>query len=175
MTTLHATTRHSVGRALPRRPMRPEWLLAAVAAGAVAVLVLWWRSTPSVVGADGWLTEAGRITGLLAGYGLAVLLGLMARIPALEHGVGSDRLARWHAMGGRYVIGLIAVHVLTIIWGYALADRVGIMNETATMVLSFPDMLKATTAVLLLLGVGLVSARAARRRLRYETWLYLHF
>jgi ferredoxin-NADP reductase len=155
--------------------MRPEWLLAVVAAGAVAVLVLWWRGTPSVAGLDGWLTEAGRATGLLAGYGLAVLLGLMARIPALEHGVGSDRLARWHAMGGRYVIGLIAAHVLTIIWGYALVDRVGVVDETATMVLSFPDMLKATAALLLLLGVGLASARAARRRLRYETWLYLHF
>ncbi|MFC5833281.1 ferric reductase-like transmembrane domain-containing protein [Nonomuraea insulae] len=175
MATLHATTRHSAGRALPRRPMRPERLLAAVAAGAVAVLVLWWRGTPSVVGLDGWLTEAGRITGLLAGYGLAVLLGLMARIPALEHGVGSDRLARWHAMGGRYVIGLITVHVLTIIWGYALADQAGVVAETATMVLTFPDMLKATAALLLLLGVGLVSARAARRRLRYETWFYLHF
>ncbi|MBF8186965.1 ferric reductase-like transmembrane domain-containing protein [Nonomuraea sp. K274] len=94
----------------------------------------------------------------------------MARIPALERGVGSDRLARWHAMGGRYVIGLITAHVVTIIWGYALADRSGVVNETATMVLTFPDVLKATAALLLLIGVGLVSARAARRRLRYETW-----
>ncbi|GAA1663645.1 ferredoxin reductase family protein [Nonomuraea maheshkhaliensis] len=155
--------------------MSPEWLLAVVAAGAVAVLLLWWRSTPSVAGLDDWLTEAGRVTGLLAGYGLAVLLGLMARIPALERGVGSDRVARWHAMGGRYVIGLITAHVLMIIWGYALAERIGVVDETAAMVLSFPDMMKATAALLLLLGVGLVSARAARRRLRYETWFYLHF
>jgi len=33
----------------------------------------------------------------------------------------------------------------------------------------------ATVAAFLLLGVGVVSARAARRRLRYETWYYLHF
>lgn len=175
MTTFHATARHSTGTAPLRRRIRPGVLLAAVVAGAVVVLALWWRGTPYVSGPDGWLTEAGRVTGLLAGYGLAVLLGLMARIPALERGVGSDRLARWHAMGGRYVIGLITAHVLTIIWGYALADRIGVVNETATMVLTFPDVLKATAAFLLLIGVGLVSARAARRRLRYETWFYLHF
>jgi predicted ferric reductase len=150
-------------------------LQATVLAGAVAVVALWWRGTPHVVGLDGWLTESGRVTGLLAGYGMAVLLGLMARIPVLERGVGSDRLARWHAMGGRYVIGLVMAHVLAIIWGYSLSDRIGVVDETVTMVLSFPDVLKATAALFLLLGVGLVSARAARRRLRYETWFYLHF
>ncbi|MEV0237392.1 ferredoxin reductase family protein [Nonomuraea sp. NPDC050786] len=173
MTTVHTAVRTS---AMPRRGrFRPEALLAAVAAGGVAVIALWWHSTPSVSGLDGWLTESGRVTGLLAGYGLAVLLGLMARVPALEHGVGSDRLARWHAMGGRYVIGLVTAHVLATIWGYAVADRVGVVDETVTMVLSFPDVLKATAACLLLLGVAVVSARAARRRLRYETWFYLHF
>ena len=32
----------------------------------------------------------------------------------------------------------------------------------------------ATVAGFLLLGVGIVSMRAARRRVRYETWYYLH-
>jgi ferredoxin-NADP reductase/DMSO/TMAO reductase YedYZ heme-binding membrane subunit len=161
--------------AVPRRRLRPNALLAAMAAGAVAVVGLWWRSTPSVSGLDGWLTEGGRVMGLLAGYGMAVLLGLMARVPALERGVGSDRLARWHAMGGRYVIGLVVGHVLSIIWGYALSDGTGVVDESVTMALSFPDVLKATVALFLLLGIALVSARAARRRLRYETWFYLHF
>lgn len=33
----------------------------------------------------------------------------------------------------------------------------------------------ALAAILLLVGVGISSARAAWRRLRYETWYYLHF
>jgi ferredoxin-NADP reductase len=40
---------------------------------------------------------------------------------------------------------------------------------------TYPDVLMATVAGLLLVGVGITSARAARRRLRYETWYYLHF
>jgi ferredoxin-NADP reductase len=35
--------------------------------------------------------------------------------------------------------------------------------------------LAATAGGLLLVGIGIISARAARRRLRYETWYYLHF
>ncbi|MFI6789949.1 ferric reductase-like transmembrane domain-containing protein [Nonomuraea sp. NPDC050383] len=178
MTTAYAPTRVSGPPApAPRSAaiVRPEPLLALIGLGAVAVVALWWRDTPYVAGADGWLTNAARITGLLAGYAMAVLIGLMARVPALEHGVGTDRLTRWHALGGRYVVGLAAAHVLTVVWGYSLADRIGVVDETVTMVLTFPDMLKATVAVLLLLGTGIVSARAARRRLRYETWYHLHF
>ncbi|GAA4588924.1 ferredoxin reductase family protein [Planotetraspora phitsanulokensis] len=153
----------------------PAAAISAIGAGAVAVLGLWWANTPAVVGLDGWLTGAGRITGLLAGYAITVLLALMARIPVLEHGVGSDRLARWHSMGGRYVVCLAVSHTLLIIWGYAVTDGTGVVSETVTLNLTYPDVLKATVAVLLLVGVGIVSARAIRPRLRYETWFHLHF
>jgi predicted ferric reductase len=39
---------------------------------------------------------------------------------------------------------------------------------------SYPDVLMATVALGLLLVVGTVSARAARRRLSYETWHFIH-
>jgi hypothetical protein len=41
------------------------------------------------------------VSGILAGYGVLVLLGLLSRAPALQRGVGADVLARWHARGGR--------------------------------------------------------------------------
>jgi predicted ferric reductase len=156
-------------------PVRPATLLTVVAAGAVAVLALWWQNTPGIDGMGDWLTDAGRITGLLAGYGVVVLVALMARIPPVERGVGADRLARWHAMGGRYVVSLVVAHALLITWGYAVTAHTGVVDQATTLLLSYPDVLAATVAGLLLVGVGIVSARAARRRLRYETWYYLHF
>jgi ferredoxin-NADP reductase len=42
------------------------------------------------------------------------------------------------------------------------------------MLTSYPDVLMATVAWFLLLGVAAFSARAARRRLSYETWYYAH-
>ena len=160
------------GRPLARADARV--VVALIYLGGAAVLALWWHDTPSVSGVAGWLINAGRITGLLAGYAVVVLLALMARIPALERGIGTDRLARWHAMGGRYTVSLTVAHATLITWGYAvLAHRNGVA-ETWILLRSYPDVLAATVAGGLLVGVGITSARAARARMRYETWHFLH-
>ena len=98
----------------------------------------------------------------------------MARVRPIERAVGADRLARWHATGGRYVIGLVSAHALAITWGYAVTAHTNPVSETATLLTTYPDVLMATVAWFLLLGVGLVSARAVRRKMSYETWYYLH-
>jgi ferredoxin-NADP reductase/DMSO/TMAO reductase YedYZ heme-binding membrane subunit len=161
---------------LPRagRLAMPGVVLGAIGAGAVAVLGLWWADTPSVVGFGGLLTNAGRILGLLAGYGFIVLVGLMARIPPLERGIGADRLGRWHANGGRYVITLVTAHVLATVWGYAVTAHAGVTHEAATMLTSYPDILTATVAWFLLLLIAAISARAVRNRVSYETWYHVH-
>ena len=148
--------------------------LAGVIIGGAASILLWVHDTTYVNGFGGWLTNAGRITGLLAGYLIILLLALMARVPALERGVGTDALARWHASIGRYTVCLSVAHTLLIIWGYAVTGHTDVVSQTSTFVLSYPDVLMATVALGLLVMIGVVSARAARRRLRYETWQLLH-
>jgi ferredoxin-NADP reductase len=148
--------------------------LTLTAVGAAAVLALWWHSTRAIVGPGGLLTTLGEGLGLLSGYAVVIAVLLMARLPPVERGVGADRLARWHGTLGRWLIWLITGHVLLIIWGYALAAHTGLVSETATLLTTYPDVLMATVAWFTLLGVGLTSLRAARRRLRYETWYYLH-
>jgi predicted ferric reductase len=156
------------------RPAAPGLVLGLIMAGAAAVVWLWWRDTTSVQGTGPLLTNAGRILGLLAGYGFVILVALMARLPPLERGLGSDRLARWHAMGGRYVITLVTGHVICIVWGYAATAHEAVTSESVTLLTSYPDVLMATVAWFLLLAIGAFSARAARRRLKYETWYYAH-
>jgi predicted ferric reductase len=150
-------------------------VLALIAAGGVAAIGLWWQDTPAIHGLGDWLTNAGRLTGLACGYGVVVLVALMARLPPLERGVGADRLARWHAMGGRYVVSLVVAHALLITWGYAVTAHTSVISQTKTLLMSYPDVIAATLAGVMLVGVGISSARAARRHLRYETWYYLHF
>jgi predicted ferric reductase len=170
-----ATTRGPLLAARPGRGRLVAPLTAlAVAAGAAAVVGWWWVNTPTVHGLGDWLTNAGRITGLLAGYLLAWLLILMARTPLLEHHVGADVLARWHARAGRYTVGLVVAHGLLVTWGYAVLAHTGVVRQASTLLLSYPDVLMATVGGLLLVGVGVVSARAARARMRYETWYYQH-
>ena len=113
------------------------------------------------------------LSGMWAGYGVAVMLLLMARVPAVERGVGADRLARWHATGGRTILVLILVHAVAATLGWMQVQGVGPLTATA-QVLGFPGLLAATVATLLFCLVGAVSIRAARRRLSYETWHAVH-
>jgi ferredoxin-NADP reductase/DMSO/TMAO reductase YedYZ heme-binding membrane subunit len=152
----------------------PGLVLSLIGLGAVAVLLLWWHSTPEIGDTGDLVTGAGDALGLLAGYGFVALVALMARLPPLERGIGTDRLARWHAMGGRYVITLVTGHVLLIVWGYAVTAHEKVTSEAVTLLTAYPDVLMATVAWFLLLGVAAFSARAARRRLSYETWYYAH-
>ena len=164
--------RSGTQRTYVRMGTRPA--LVAIWLGAAAVLFLWWHDTPSVNGLGGWLTNAGRITGLLAGYLVVVLLALMARVPAVERGVGTDRLARWHSMLGRYTVCLAVTHAVLIIWGYSVSAHQNVVAQTNSLLLSYPDVLMGTVALGLFVTVGITSARAARRRLSYETWHFVH-
>jgi predicted ferric reductase len=151
-------------------------LAAGVAVGTIPVLEIWWSNTSpsSLSGTGGYLTAAGRVTGLLAAYLLLVLVALMARIPWLEDRVGSDVLARHHRAYGEYTVVLAIAHTVLIILGYAMQDHVGVVSETTQVVLDYPDVLMATVSLGLLIMVGVVSARAVRRKLAYETWHFIH-
>ena len=160
---------------LPRRVLA-VLLLAGMTAGAAAVVWLWWHDTPAgtLDGLGAQLTAAGRVTGLLGGYLLLVQVALMARIPWLERRIGSDWLAATHRALGEYLVCMLVAHSALIVAGYAVRAHVGLVPETVRVVLDEPDVLMATAGLGLLLGVGVLSARALRRRLAYETWYYLH-
>jgi ferredoxin-NADP reductase/DMSO/TMAO reductase YedYZ heme-binding membrane subunit len=156
------------------RIVAPVAVLTVIGLGLAGVLFLWWRSTLFQHSPGAVLTDIGEVLGLLAGYGFVVLVALMARLPPLERSIGTDRLARWHATGGRYLISTVTGHVAFIITGYALTARKNVVSETATLLTTFPDVLMAAAAWLLLLGIAAFSMRAARRRMAYETWYYAH-
>jgi ferredoxin-NADP reductase len=58
--------------------------------------------------------------------------------------------------------------------GYAATDRSGVLAEAWALVTTYPGMLLATAGTTALGMVAVTSARAARRRLRYESWHLLH-
>jgi predicted ferric reductase len=113
------------------------------------------------------------VTGMLAGYGVIVLIALMSRNPLVERSVGADRLARWHSRGGRGVVTLALAHA----WAatQAWADSRGESLPSALWhVLRLPGLVAATIATALLVAVAVVSIRAARRRLSHERWHGIH-
>ncbi|MEU2732017.1 ferric reductase-like transmembrane domain-containing protein [Streptomyces griseoviridis] len=171
-----AARRQTMRRIRPRRSPATV-LLLVVWAGAAGVLGLWWHTTPSIADDSGRILNAGRITGLLAGYLMALVVLQMARVPALERRVGSDRVARWHAMSGRYTICLVIAHVFLTMWGYALQAGKSVsdvVQQTVDSVDQLPDMGKAAIGTGLLFLIALISIGGVRKRIPYDAWYHVH-
>ncbi len=151
--------------------LRPAALLALICCGAVAAMLPAVGAASVPVRLDPPLVA--HVTGLLAGYGVAVMLALMSRTPVLERGVGADRLARWHGVGGRAIFALIGAHVVAATQAWVRASG-GRGTVAALDLLRLPGLLTATVGTVLFLGVGVASARAVRGRLSYERWHALH-
>lgn len=156
-----------------RSRLTPQAALAAIWVGA-GVVALW----PLVLSFNAPLPLQAapllaHICGMLAGYGVVVLLGLMSRAPSLERGVGADVLTRWHGHGGRLVLILVVAHAwaATVAWAQARQETLALAGW---QVLGMPGLAATTLGTLLLVTVAVASIRMARRRLSYERWHSLH-
>lgn len=141
------------------------------------VVVGLWVSGGGVQGLAGLgtgLTSVGRLSGLVASDLLLVQVLLMARIPLVEQSYGQDELARRHRLVGFTSFNLMVVHIVAITLGYAAASPKGLWATVVDFTLNYPGMLLAIAGTLALVMVPLTSIKAARARLRYESWHLLH-
>lgn len=114
------------------------------------------------------------MAGLVGAYLMLIVVLLAGRIPVIERTLGQDRLTRWHRRLAPWSLVIIALHGVLITLGYARLARNGALHQFWMLLITYPGMLTATTAFVLLLAAGLTSARIARRRMRYETWWVVH-
>src|SRR3954454_9320899 len=153
-------------------------LTALVALWATLLLVTyWWVTGGGVQDLGSWadgLTSTGRLTGLLASDLLLVQVLLMARVPTLEHAFGQDRLARIHRLVGFSSFTLMLAHIGLVTWGYAAGQLSATPGELWDLTVTYPGMLLAAAGTSCLVMVVVTSVKAARRRLRYESWHLLH-
>ncbi|MFF7049772.1 ferric reductase-like transmembrane domain-containing protein [Streptomyces griseorubiginosus] len=120
------------------------------------------------------LIVLGRLTGLYAALVMAFQLVLVARLPWLDRRIGMDRLTSWHRWTGFALLWTLLAHVVLISFGYAEGTDVGPIGEIVDLAETTEGVLRAIVAFLLILVIGAVSARFARRRLAYETWHFIH-
>jgi predicted ferric reductase len=130
------------------------------AANAAAVAALWVRGGGLH---DAPLTSLGRLTGLLGAYLALIELLVLARGP---------RTSVWHRWAGHAVLWLLVAHTVLITAGYAVADDSGVLDQARRLIEELPGVITATAGLVLLMVVA--AASAVRRRLRYETWYFIH-
>ncbi|CAN5233458.1 ferric reductase-like transmembrane domain-containing protein [soil metagenome] len=141
------------------------------------LMAYWWAADAGFQDLTSWetgLLSTGRLTGLVASDLLLVQVLLMARLPVLERSFGQDRLAHLHRLVGFTSFNLMVTHVILIVWGYAGGSLPHLPAETWRMTLNDPGMLLAVAGTFCLVMVVATSIRAARAKLRYESWHLLH-
>lgn len=168
-------------RSGPTRPKTRHRLsatdVAGVIAGVLGGLILgsgWVLSAQNWNTPGGPLTVLGSLTALLGTYLCLLLIVIVARVPWLEHRIGQDRLITLHRRIAPWAIGLITVHVLATTWGYAQAAGIGVWRQLVELVTGYAWMVPASVALVAMLLLSLISVRAVRRHLKYETWWVAH-
>jgi predicted ferric reductase len=152
-------------------------LAAALFWAALAVSVeLWWLDTaPGALASTGEvLVAAGRITGIAAGFVLLVQVLMMSRARWLERAVGPQALMVWHRELGGVLVVTVLAHVALVVAGYAELARRPVVRQAWRMLTTYTDLLSASLATAVLVGVGVLAIRTVRRALPYEGWYFLH-
>jgi predicted ferric reductase len=163
----------------PRPRSRPWWRDTAGALTWLSMLVVvtLWVSNGGVqhlATTAGMLKGTGQLTGLIASDLLLIQVLMMARIPWVERSYGQDELARRHRLVGFGSFTLMLAHIVLIVLGYAAGSKSSVLGKLWEILASYPGMLLATAGTLSLVMVVVTSIRAARARLRHESWHLLH-
>ncbi|MFF1814703.1 ferric reductase-like transmembrane domain-containing protein [Streptomyces sp. NPDC058251] len=145
-------------------------LYALLATNAVVVTVFFVQAGF----ASNALIVVGRLAGLYGALLMAFQLLLIARLPWLDRRIGMDRLTSWHRWVGFGLLWTLLGHAVFIIFGYAQPSSAGPVDELVELATTVEGVLRAIVALTLILVIGAVSARFARRRLAYETWHFIH-
>jgi predicted ferric reductase len=155
-----------------RNPRATRMVIALFWLGLAITIALWWADTPRVNGNADWLTGAGRLAGLAGGYVLLIQMILMSRVP--DKWLDASKISLWHRDLGGYLIVVLVTHAVLITAGYAAQDGSGFFAQAWTLLSTYEDMITAFLALTVLLAVGLLAMRWVRRRMRYETFYYVH-
>ena len=168
MTTLQ--TRPAPPTAIRPRLVARTGLYTLLAAN--AAVVAWFFVQAGF--ASNTLIVLGRLCGLYGALLMAFQLLLVARLPWLDRRIGMDRLTAWHRWTGFGVLWTLLTHVVFITFGYAQASSMDPVNQLVNLAETTEGVLRAVVALSLIVVIGAVSARWARRRLAYETWHFIH-
>ncbi|WP_327699433.1 ferredoxin reductase family protein [Streptomyces sp. NBC_00459] len=159
----------------PPTAIRPKVVartgLYAVLAANVAVVTVFFFQAGFASNA---LIVMGRLAGLYGALVMAFQLVLVARLPWLDHRIGMDRLTSWHRWVGFGLLWTLMSHAVFITFGYAEGTSMGPVDELVELAETTEGVLRAIVALVLIMVIGAVSARYARRRLAYETWHFIH-
>ena len=120
------------------------------------------------------IASISRLAALTGSYFAIVGIFFVARIPAVERGVGHDRLVAWHRKLGPWSLYLILIHVTFLVISFAGQDQIPLYKEMWNFLTQYPWMWPALAGFILMMAAGVTSYKKARAKMSYETWWIIH-
>ncbi|MEK7545722.1 MAG: ferredoxin reductase family protein [Patescibacteria group bacterium] len=156
--------------------MRKIAIYALFVANLAFIIGSWWVSSGDLVAAEpaGTLLAFGRLAGLLAVFFVLMQFVLIGRAAWIERVFGLDKLSRVHRLNGYAALGFVLLHASLIVASYSMYAKVGFFREYANLIASEDALLGAAAAVWLLVFIVFLSIAIVRRRMKYETWRFVH-
>lgn len=142
----------------------------------LGVIVWFWWLGSAMFFSDlsGVFYAFGKLTGLLAAFFVLLQFVLMGRAVWIESAFGLDRLARIHRVNGYLSILFILLHPVFLTISYAMDAKRGFVEQFMDFFNNYPDVNWAVLSVVLFVFIVFFSIYIVRRKLKYETWYFIH-
>ena len=143
----------------------------------VIILFFWWQGSASLVGSTvlaNQILAFGKLAGLLAVYFILLQFVMRGRAVWVEETFGLNNLARVHRLNGYLSVTFLLLHFSLILTSYSLIANKNIIEQFIDFILHYNDLLNAFVALLLFVAIVFVSIYIVRKKLKYETWYYIH-
>lgn len=140
------------------------------------ILIFWYFSSGKLIFSSqiDLFLGIGRLFGLLAVFSVLFQLLLIGRIKWIERAFGLDKLARIHKWNGYTALTLMVLHVTTIIRTYSIINKLSFASQFINFITTSPYLLSAFIGFLLFFTIVALSLTIVWRKLKYETWYYIH-
>lgn len=158
--------------------MKRKLLYLFFLANGMIITAFWWfisgklllnNPSPELI----WIIF-GRITGLLAVYLVLIQLLLIGRVKWIEKVFGFDRLSTAHHWFGVSAFFLIILHFIFILSGYAMVYGNTWFGQMKEFVTEGDEMMGAIISLILFVAVVIGSITFVKKRMKYETWYFIH-
>jgi predicted ferric reductase len=142
----------------------------------LVILFFWLKGSASMFGADisSNLLAIARLCGLLAVYAVLMQFVMRGRAIWVEEVFGLNNLYTAHRLNGYLVIILIYLHMTLMIISYSMIGKTDFISQIVDLFLHYDDVWQAMIAVILFTVIVGISIYIVRKRLKYETWYYVH-
>ncbi len=155
--------------------LRRSLLLGFLVANLLAVIFGWWQISGQHTHSPAlWYIAIGRLSGLVASITVLIEILTMSRTPIVENNFDMEELTWFHKINGYLMIGSLTAHILFLLAGYALLDKISWWHEFGQFNSGFSDVLNATIGSGIFVAAVFASIKIARNKLPYQWWYAAH-